>query len=676
MPSLLLRLLPRPESIPIPVRLSAIMLAANLLLLAAFRLLFWAMFASESEPLEFAALLKALYIGTKFDLRYSILLILPLALAAWIPGINPARSRFGRWFWLLYLTGSALGTVFVYVVDMGHYAYLQSRVNATLLQFLDTPAISAQMAWESYPVIWVGLAMVAFAVVYGWVVGRLLAWVPRSPPARRRWWAKAAVCTTFAVLLLLGLYGKASYYPLRWSEAFFTPHPLANALALNPVLYFVETMKNAQSAFDKKEVAKYYDAVAAYLGVDEPDAAALNFTRRRQPRPQVPGRPNVVLIFLESFASFKVGVMGNTLDATPNFDALAREGWLFTNFFVPSTGTARSIFTALFGIPDVQAGSTSTRNPLVVDQHTIINAMQDYEKLYFIGGSANWGNLRGVLSHNVRGLRIYEEGDYEAPRTDVWGISDLKLFEEANAVLRKKSGKPFFAVIQSAGNHRPYTIPEDSGGYQWLEPEADDLNPLGFISAKEFNSFRFLDYSLGRFMALARKEAYFKNTVFFMFGDHGVPGYAKHLPPGMGKHQLTQHKVPFLIYGPHLLAGSREITSIASELDVMPTIAGVLGRPYLNTTLGRNLLEPAPGARRYAFILIPYTNPAPIGLLDDEFYFLIDSARRPRLYRYLSDNPEADVSAQFPQQRERMEHLTRGLYETARYMLYNNRRDR
>ena len=83
MASLSLRLLPRPELIPIPVRLSAAMLAANLLLLAALRLLFWAMFAAESEPLDSSALLKALYIGTKFDLRYSILIILPLALAAW-----------------------------------------------------------------------------------------------------------------------------------------------------------------------------------------------------------------------------------------------------------------------------------------------------------------------------------------------------------------------------------------------------------------------------------------------------------------------------------------------------------------------------------------------------------------------------------------------------------------
>lgn len=661
------------EYVPGPVRFSAALLVFNLLLFGLLRLVFLAVFAGESAPLDTPTLLKSWYIGTKFDLRFAILIVLPIALAAWIPGINPARNRIGRRLWLGYLTAASLVTFSMYIVDFGHYAYLQTRVNATVLQYMANLDISAQMAWESYPVVWTGLGLAAYVAGYGWLVGWLMRRVLPARPPRARWYAKAGVCVAFAALLLFGLYGKVSYYPLRWSEAFFTAHPLANALALNPVLYFADTLKNSQEAFDKEQVRKYYDAVAAYLGVDAPDGEALNFARRSSPAGVVSGTPNVVLIFLESFSAYKVGALGNPLDASPNFDALAREGWLFSRFFVPSTGTARSIFTALFGIPDVEFNSTSTRNPLVVDQHTIINSMQGYDKLYFIGGSASWGNLRGVLSHNVPGLRIYEEGDFDAPRGDVWGISDLKLFEEANAVLRTERDKPFFAIIQTAGNHRPYTIPEDNGGYQWLEPKQDNLNPLGFISKQEFNSFRFLDHSLGRFMALARREAYFSNTVFFIFGDHGVPGFADHLPSGFGKHQLTQHQVPFLIYGPGLLKGGRVIDTIASELDVMPTIASVLGRPYLNTTLGRDLLDPKGSARRYAFILIPYVNPAPIGLLDEEFYFVIDSARRPRLYLYRSAQPTTDVTAQFPERRGEMEHLTRGIYETARYMLYNNR---
>ena len=66
-------------------------------------------------------------------------------------------------------------------------------------------------------------------------------------------------------------------------------------------------------------------------------------------------------------------------------------------FYVPMENTSRSLFGALFGIPDVSAETSSSRNPLVVHQHTIINAFRGYERLFFLGGSANWGNIRGML---------------------------------------------------------------------------------------------------------------------------------------------------------------------------------------------------------------------------------------------------------------------------------------
>lgn len=662
------------DYVPRRIRFAIAVILFNLLLYCAFRIVFLAMFASQSSPLDWDMLLRAFYIGLKFDLRLAVLVVLPMLLLSWLPGLSLVRSRLGRGLWLGYLIAAAVSVVWVYIIDLGHYGYLQSRLNATVLQLLESTDISLEMIWQSYPVVWATLGVILLAVGYGWLLSRLARWTMDRPGRAVGWLRKGLVSALFAGALLLALYGKLAYYPLRWSEAFFTPHPLATALALNPVLYFFDTLKSPKLDFSEREARKYYAAVADYLGVQEPDAQALRFERRVAPAVPLPGDPNVVLIFLESFSAYKVGVMGNPLNSTPNFDALAGEGWLFRNFFVPSTGTARSIFTALFGIPDVNLGSTSSRNPLVVEQHTIINSFKGYDKLYFIGGSANWGNIRGVLSYNIPELKIYEEGDYDSPRADVWGITDLHLFGEANKVLAARKGGPFFAVIQTAGNHRPYTIPEENAGYQWLDPGADGLQGKGFISVQEFNAFRYLDHSLGHYMRLARREAYFNNTVFVIFGDHGVPGYADHLPPGFGKHQLTQHQVPLLIYGPGVIKGSRTIEAVTSELDVMPTVAGLIGKPYLNTTLGRDALGLVPGDRRGAFILIPYLNPAPIGLVDKEFYFVIGSDGREQLYRYRSSEPERDVQDAYPERAREMAHLTRGLFETARYMLFNNSR--
>ena len=176
---------------------------------------------------------------------------------------------------------------------------------------------------------------------------------------------------------------------------------------------------------------KAYPVMAAYLQVDTPDAKTLDYTRRVTHTP-ASEQPNVVLILVESFANYKTSMSGNPLDPTPFCNQLSKEGYYFPNYFTPSTGTARSVFTMITAMPDVELKGTSSRNPLIVDQHTLMNSYEGYEKFYFIGGSASWGNIRGILSKNIDGLHLYEEGDFNAPRNDVWGISDIDLFREAN----------------------------------------------------------------------------------------------------------------------------------------------------------------------------------------------------------------------------------------------------
>ena len=87
---------------------------------------------------------------------------------------------------------------------------------------------------------------------------------------------------------------------------------------------------------------------------------------------------------------------------------------------------------------------TASRYPNLVDQQTILNDMTGYSKFYFIGGSASWANIRGVLTDNIRGLHLYENGKIIGRQAiNVWGISDKDLFVEANDVLKKQT-KPVF----------------------------------------------------------------------------------------------------------------------------------------------------------------------------------------------------------------------------------------
>ena len=634
--------------------------AINLVVFAAFRVVFWAAFQEALASASWADLLKALYLGFKFDLRLALLLCLPLALLGWIALFDPARRRAARIAWLAYLALAQCVVLLAYFVDFGHYAYVRVRLNASFLDHLTPVGVAARVAWETYPILPGVLGLALLTCAYAWVAGRAArrTLAPAANPLAK--WARRATVTVFAALYVLGIWGKWSWYPLRWSEAYFSASEAVAALALNPVLFLSDTAENRTAPYDEAKVREHYAYTASLLGIKTPDSRELDFARHVTPRRKPAVKYNLVVIHLESFAAFKSGTFGNRLNATPHFDAIAKDGLLFTNFFVPEVPTARSVFEMLTGIPDVNPTTTASRNPLVVNQHTLVNALEGYEKYYFLGGSATWGNIRGLFAHNIPGLHIFEEGDYDAPQVDGWGVSDVVLFDKAHRAFRDET-KPFFAFIQTAGNHRPYSIPEDHPGFELAQVDAAALAENGFDGVAAYNGLRYLDFSLGAFFAKAREAPYFKNTLFVMYGDHGNPS-TRQTP--WEQLLLTGYHVPCVIYAPGLIAGGTRIDFTASLPDSLPTALSLIGVPYLNTALGRDLLDLGPGDRHFS--LIGHT-----GVLDDEFYFRLDPGG-PRLFRYRSEKGAEDVHERFPEKVAELQRLQQALYETSKYMLYHN----
>ncbi|MFH1177738.1 MAG: sulfatase-like hydrolase/transferase [Acidobacteriota bacterium] len=660
------RRLPRHARVLLPLAL------VHFLALFVLRGVFWAVFHKSSPSLAPQVLAKALFIGAKFDLRLALLTLLPPALLGWPRVLSLVTSRLGRALWTIYLAVAAAVTSLAYFVDFGYFAYLHSRLNAQVLDLLDEAAIALRMVWESYPVVWGVLGIAALVTAYVVLVRRLIrAELARDvAPFRRR--RQVALVAMVVFLWGFGIYGKLQWYPLRWSDAFFATDEWSAALGLNPVLHLSDTMKNKARGFDAVALAEHYAEVAAYLGVDRPDPATLTFRREAPARPTAGRAPNIIVILLESASHYETGIFGNPLKPTPHFDELAREGILFRRFYTPAFGTARSVFALVTGIPDVETHETATRNPLIVRQHTIVNAFAGYEKLYFLGGSMNWGNVRGLLAHNIPGLGLFEEGSYDAARVDVWGISDLAMFEKANAVLREIKERPFFAVIQTSGHHRPYTIPKDNRGFVRLPATPEQLAGAGFQELDEYNSYRFMDHALGAFFADARREAYFDDTIFILFGDHGRFAASESLARAEDAVGLTRVHVPAVIYGRPVPGAPREIEAPASEVDVLPTLAALAGLPYVNTTLGRDLLDPRFDATRFAFTIADHYTEPKIGLLTAGGYLKMSAKGGPASFFDLRGDVPSDIAGQNPEKTRALARQCRGLYEASRWLMYHN----
>ncbi|HUL91184.1 MAG TPA: LTA synthase family protein [Burkholderiales bacterium] len=646
--------------LPALARFLLALVAIELAVFVAFRVAFWVAFRETLAGASWGDLAKAFYLGSKFDLRLALLLLLPLALLGGIPLLDPVRRRAARIGWLAYLAAAECAVLLLYFVDFGHYAWVRVRLNASLVDHLTPVGVAARVAWETYPILPGVLGLALLTVAYAWVAERAArrCLVPPSNPLPK--WAKRAAIAVLAALVVAGIWGKWSRYPLRWSEAYFSSSDAVAALGLNPVLFLTDTAENRNLPYDADKVREHYAYTAALLGIKSPDPRQLDFARYVTPPRKPAIKYNLVVIHLESFAAFKAGVFGNALDPTPQFDAIAKEGLLFTHFFVPEVPTPRSVFEMLTGIPDVNGNTTASRNPLVVNQHTLVNALEGYEKYYFLGGSATWGNIRGLFTHNIPGLHVFEEGDYDAPQVDGWGVSDVVLFDKVHQTLRNQR-KPFFAFLQTSGNHRPFGIPDEHPGFELAKADDAVLAENGFDSLAAYNGMRYLDFALGSFFAKAREWPAFRNTVFIMYGDHGNPS-TRQTP--WQQLLLTGYHVPCVIYAPALVKAGTRIDFTASLPDALPTSLGLLGVPYLNTGIGRDLLDLGPAGRHFSLIGLD-------GVLDDEFYLRVGPGG-PFLFRYRSESGAEDVHERYPEKVAELRRLQEALYETSKYLLYHN----
>lgn len=654
----------------IPARLAFLfsIFLINFLLFVFLRIAFFFYFKPPDQLILSKTILRAFYIGLKFDARLSVLIILPAFILSCIPYINFLKSKFGKKLWILYFTISIGIITFLYCVDFGVYSYVQSRINATLLNELENLDISIKMVLQTYPVAIVIPLIIIGAIFYSKLIKKILAIFEKSfSPGK---FSSVFYYILSSALIIILIYGRLSQFPLRWSDAFFTTDNFISGLALNPVLYLYATLSNNPVEYNIEEVKRYYPVIAETYGV-KPDFENLSIKRFCKPYPKVKGNPNIVFVILETFAGFKVGALGNKMNPSPNFDKLAKDGILFTRFFTPMENTSRSIFSWLTGIPDVTEKRYASWHPEIVDQHTILNYFDGYKKLFFIGGSASWGNIRGVLSFNIEGLKIFEEGFFRSPRLDVWGISDADLFMETNEVLRNTE-EPFFAIILTSGNHRPFKIPENSRGFVPAKVDEKILKENGFYSLKEFNGFRFLDHCLGYFFSLAEKEEYFKNTIFVIFGDHGTTGGSN--DRRFGDLSFGPFHIPFLIYAPSFIKKGEKIDFVASSIDILPTIASFIGKPYINKTLGRDLFDPNI-KKRFAFTFTPFRIPPRVGLIEDNLYVNVEPNGSYSLYEWDKEIP-VDIKDKFPEKAKKMAELAKGIHEYSKFLLYHNKKEK
>ena len=641
-----------------------------------FRLFFVVFFFGELDG-PATELIRALWVGVRFDLRLAVFIIVPVGLFFMIPFINPLRTAISRRLVNIYLRTVAVLVTFFYAFDMAHYGYLNHRIDVSAFKLLENPMIALQMVWESYPVVW---SIIGVSILI-WATWRAIEKAFQYLEDRQRlvrFRDKFFAFTMGGVILLFSIWGTFRQYRLLWSDAYFSEDPFIVAAGLNPILYFNETRSFVLEDFNEEKTREYYDLMIQELDVKQPDSKRLSYARTVEGR-EIKNQPNIVIIFLESVGYNRMARSGNPLNATQNMDQLSTEGIFFDRFYIPMVGTARSVFGMVTGIHDVVRVETASSNPRIVDQYSLINALTGYEKYYIMGGSASWRNIRGLLQNNIPDMQIKDQDVLDFPRLDVWGISDNDLFKVAHETFQNiDQSQPFFAIVQTATNHRPYSIPKNIEGFDLKDVDKTVLSNAGFHSKEQYNAMRMLDHAVGAYISSAKTASYFNNTIFLFFGDHGTSDpRALHMPKSDYDLKLRSYQVPFLIYGPELIKGGIVRNDVSQLVDLLPTVNGLAGKPYENRTMGRDLLNGEIPIDPLALIINKKMAKPHIAVIGKNYYLSLSNrggGSRVKLHQLWSDKPLVNMKDKYPKITDRYLDRLNGIYETTKYMLYHNQK--
>lgn len=285
-------------------------------------------------------------------------------------------------------------------------------------------------------------------------------------------------------------------------------------------------------------------------------------------------KPNIILITVESLSAEYMTAFGSPHGITPNLDKLASESIFFTHLYAAGTRTVRGLEAVSLGVPPTPGSSILRR----INNHGLFNITTPlkkpgYDITFFFGGMSYFDNLDNYFSGN--GYKVIDRTNLasnEITFSNVWGVADEDILSRAmrEADSSYAIGRPFFSFIMTTNNHRPYTFPEGKIDL----PSGSGRNA----------AVKYTDYAIGKFLEEAGKKPWFDNTIFIITADHCASSAGKtHLP-------VNKYHIPLMIYAPKMIK-PQKIESLMSQIDIPPTILGLLDINYKSKFMGRDVLR-------------------------------------------------------------------------------------
>ncbi len=507
------------------------------------------------------------------------ILIFPLVVM-WIAGLFKYTAKWlyrvlAVWFIVLYSVAFSFTAA-----NIPYFEYFFKVINSSIFNWFGYAGTTAGMiVGESSYYFPLALGFVSI-LVFGFVTWKLankfylLSQHKVLPYSLKDFAVVMVTGIVLCGLCCFGIRGCTGIKPIKVGQAYYCSDPFLNQLGINPVFNllasYLEDKKKENKQLDVMPVEEALANVQRFLGREGIDG--ISPIAKEVVSPISPTGKNVVFIFMESMSANLLGAYGNKGGLTPFLDSLMEKSLVFNNIYSAGIHTNQGMYSTLYSFPTIMMRNAmkGTVIPVYSGLPTVL-AENGYHNMFFMTHEKQYDNMNGFFRTN--GFEeIYSMEDYPKEKiVNKWGVQDDYLYEFALPVLNKRAAeeKPFFAVLLSISNHPPYVLPD------YYQPRSSNI---------EEQIVEYADWSLRKLMTDVSKEPWYDNTIFVLMGDHGkLVGTPECEIPKSYNH------VPLMIFGKDIEPA--QIDGFGGQIDVAPTLLGMLGISYTKNNLGVNLLQ-------------------------------------------------------------------------------------
>ncbi len=531
------------------------------------------------------------------------------------------RGKAMKYIFKGYYIFCAVLLALIFVGDLALYQYWGFRLDTTPLFYLKSSPKDA-FASATFGMIVAGIVDLTVNVyVFLWLCKKFLKRKFDAPVFFKV--RTTVVLTLLTAMLFIPIRGGFTVATLNTGKVYYSQNMRLNHAAINPCFSLLESLSKSSSFATQyryhtpdraNELFARMQDVSLQGGQLVNGASADTCSHNLSGRDTLlkPGRPNVVIVILESFLSKAMGTLGGIGGVAQNLDSLGADGVLFTNFYANSFRTDRGIVSILSGYP-AQPTNSIMKYPRKSQSLPSISgslARNGYDLQYIYGGDANFTNMRSYLT--AMGFEnIISDTDFPiSQKLSKWGAHDDVMFDKIASQLEAGQEKePFLKVIQTSSSHEPFEVP--------------DFNRLEDI---RLNSVAYTDSCLQVFVNRYKNTPYWENTLFVF-----VPDHAMQYPVDIDVFSVERYKIPLILYGPALAMRGVKVDVVGSQIDIAATLLGQLGIDHSDFAFSKDMLNAA--NPHFGF----FTVPDAFGMVTDSGAVVFDNVSEKIYSSNLSD---------------------------------------